>query len=141
MNLRLCRLVFCIIGLGLSACTSTVIYSNKPLQQTDNSLSKQPDSEGWIEMNASFYGEEHHGKATASGEVFDMYALTGAHKTLPFGTVLLVKNEEKNITIQIVVNDRGPFIPGRDLDLSWAAAKKLEMINDGVKKVKVKILS
>lgn len=87
---------------------------------------------------ASYYHNSLHGRKTANGEIYDMSKLTCAHKTLPFGTILKVYNGED--TVQVVVNDRGPFIKGRDIDLSLAAAKKLKMIKQGVIKVKYEIL-
>lgn len=87
---------------------------------------------------ASYYHNNLHGKKTANGERYDKYKMTCAHKTLPFGTVLRVIR--KNDTIEVVVNDRGPFIKGRVLDLSYEAAKKLGMINKGIAKVKYEVL-
>lgn len=79
---------------------------------------------------ASFYGREHHGKQTASGERFDMNAMTAAHPRLPFGTILWLQSGNK--VARVTVTDRGPFIPGRIIDVSFAAAKKLGMIEKGV---------
>lgn len=89
---------------------------------------------------ASFYGEEFHGKKTASGEIYNMWDLTCAHKTLPFGTKLKVTNLKNKKSVVVRVNDRGPFVRGRIIDLSVAAAKKIDMIRDGVAKVKIKIV-
>ncbi len=89
---------------------------------------------------ASYYGEEWHGGPTASGEKFDMNALTAAHKTLPFGTKVKVTNIENGKSVQVRVNDRGPFVEGRIIDLSYAAAKKIGMIKTGVVKVKVEVI-
>jgi len=86
---------------------------------------------------ASFYGAEFHGKKTASGETYDMWDYTCAHRTLPFGTRLRVTNLKNKISVIVRVNDRGPFAKGRIIDLSLAAAKKLNMLKDGVVKVKV----
>ncbi|MBN1970848.1 MAG: septal ring lytic transglycosylase RlpA family protein [Candidatus Delongbacteria bacterium] len=94
-----------------------------------------------IYMNASFYGSKFHGKKTASGEMFDMYKMTAAHKTLPFGTELLVTSLDTKKSVKVVVNDRGPFISGRDLDLSYAAAKELGIINKGHGMMEVKVLN
>lgn len=80
---------------------------------------------------ASWYGPGFHGKPTASGELYDMYALTCAHKTLPFGTRLRVTNPDNGRSAEVVVNDRGPFVDGRDIDLSYAAAKKIGLVADG----------
>lgn len=91
-------------------------------------------------MTASFYGEEFHGKQTSNGEVFDMFAFTAAHKSLPFGTILQVSYPNTGKSVEVVVNDRGPFMPGRDLDLSYGAARKIGLVNDGVGQVKVRVL-
>ena len=88
----------------------------------------------------SFYGKKFHGKQTANGEIFDMNKLTCAHKSLPFGTLLKVTNEDNGNSVVVRVNDRGPFVQGRDLDLSYAAAKKIGLVSEGVKKLKVEVL-
>lgn len=89
---------------------------------------------------ASFYGDKFHGKKTASGEIYNMWDLTCAHKTLPFGTKLKVTNLKNKKSVVVRVNDRGPFVRGRIIDLSVAAAKKIDMLRDGVVKVKIKIV-
>lgn len=83
-------------------------------------------------MKASWYGPGFHGKKTASGEVYDQMALTAAHKSLRFGTLLKVTNPENGKYIIIRINDRGPYIKGRELDLSKHAASELGMIEKGV---------
>ncbi|HSV18756.1 MAG TPA: septal ring lytic transglycosylase RlpA family protein, partial [Casimicrobiaceae bacterium] len=80
----------------------------------------------------SMYGDEFAGRKTANGEVFDPQALTMAHRTLPFGTRVRVTNLENHRSVEVVVNDRGPFIPSRIADLSEAAAKRLGMVAHGV---------
>jgi rare lipoprotein A len=80
----------------------------------------------------SLYGKEFEGRKTASGEPFDPEALTMAHRTLPFGTRVRVTNLENRRSVEVVVNDRGPFVAGRIADLSLAAARALGMIRDGV---------
>ncbi|HLC16700.1 MAG TPA: septal ring lytic transglycosylase RlpA family protein [Thermodesulfovibrionia bacterium] len=89
---------------------------------------------------ASWYGKPFHGRMTASGEKFDMYAMTCAHKTLPFGTKLKVSNPDSGRTVEVVVNDRGPFIDGRDLDLSYGAAKEIGLVGQGVAEVRLSYL-
>ena len=89
---------------------------------------------------ASYYGEEFHGRKTASGEVYDMWEFTCAHRRLPFGTKLKVTNLKSKKSVVVKVNDRGPFVRGRILDLSFAAAKKIEMIKEGVVKVKIEVI-
>lgn len=88
-------------------------------------------------MTASWYGKDYHGKKTACGETFNMYALTAAHKTLPFGTKLLITNVKNNQSTKVTINDRGPFIHGRDIDLSYEAAKEIDMIRTGIARLKV----
>lgn len=89
---------------------------------------------------ASYYADEFHGKPTASGEIFNMYAMTAAHKTLPFGTRLRVMNFTTAKSVIVTVNDRGPFVEGRQLDLSYGAAKAIGMIRSGTAPVKVDLL-
>ncbi|MGB3465053.1 MAG: septal ring lytic transglycosylase RlpA family protein [Cyclobacteriaceae bacterium] len=84
---------------------------------------------------ASWYGPGFHGKKTASGEIFDTGKLTAAHRTLPFGTKLIVRNAANNKMVTVKVNDRGPFAKSRIIDLSKAAAEKLDMINAGTAEV------
>jgi len=86
---------------------------------------------------ASWYGPDFHGKPTSSGEIFNMNALTCAHKEYPFGTRLEVTNISNNKTVNCMVNDRGPFVEGRDLDLSYAAAKEIGLIEQGVGNVRI----
>ena len=89
---------------------------------------------------ASYYAEKFHGRKTANGEIFNMNAMTCAHKTLPFGTVLRVTNLGNNKSVDVRVNDRGPFVKGRELDLSKEAAKKIGMIKNGTANVRIEIL-
>ena len=90
------------------------------------------------ETYASYYGEAFNGRPTSSGEIFDMNAYTAAHKTLPFGTFLEVTNLENGKKVVVRVNDRGPFVPNREIDLSKAAAKSLGMISRGITRVSIK---
>lgn len=89
---------------------------------------------------ASFYGKDFHGKQTSNGESFNMNDYTCAHKLLPFDTILKVTNLSNGKSVKVRVNDRGPFVVGREIDLSTAAAKKLDMINDGTVKVRLEIV-
>ena len=91
-------------------------------------------------VTASWYGAKFNGRPTASGERFDMYAMTCAHKKLPFGTKLRVTNPDNNRSVVVIVNDRGPFIPGRDLDLSYGAAKRIGHDKKGVGMVRMEHL-
>lgn len=90
---------------------------------------------------ASWYGGTFHGRMTANGEIYNMYELTAAHKSLPFGSLLRVTNLSNEKKLFVRVNDRGPFIPGRILDLSYGAARKLGMVDAGVRRVKIEVLS
>jgi rare lipoprotein A len=89
---------------------------------------------------ASWYGREFQGRKTASGEKFDMNELTAAHRTIPLGSVVLVKNLDNGKTVKVRINDRGPFKGKRILDLSYAAAKKIDMVGDGEARVGIKVL-
>jgi len=86
---------------------------------------------------ASWYGPGFHGRETASGETFNQYALTAAHRTLPLGTKAKVTNLETGQSVHVKINDRGPYVPGRHLDLSQAAAKQIGLTKKGVAKVKI----
>lgn len=88
---------------------------------------------------ASWYGREFQGRPTSSGETFDMYKKTCAHKDYPFGTKIMVTNPMNGKTVECVVNDRGPFVEGRDLDLSYAAAREIDLIGPGTGRVFIEI--
>jgi len=90
--------------------------------------------------SASWYGREYHGRPTASGERFNMRALTAAHQTLPLGTRVKVTNLENGRAVVVRINDRGPFLKGRIIDLSYGAARRLGMVEDGVVKVGLQLL-
>ncbi len=89
---------------------------------------------------ASWYGYPYHGRKTASGEVYDMYQLTAAHKTLPLGSLVLVSNQDNGREVEVRINDRGPFVEGRVIDLSYAAAKQIQMVGPGIALVKLSLL-
>jgi rare lipoprotein A len=90
---------------------------------------------------ASWYGPPYHNRKSASGEIFDTHALTAAHKTLPMHSVVRVTNEKANKSVIVRINDRGPFIGDRIIDLSMAAAKEIDVWRAGVANVKVEVLS
>ena len=89
---------------------------------------------------SSYYGKDFHGKLTANGEVYDMYGLTAAHKTLPLNSIVRVTNLTNNKTLILRVNDRGPFVKGRILDCSFGAAKKLGFIESGTTQVQIEVI-
>jgi rare lipoprotein A len=88
---------------------------------------------------ASFYADSFHGSETASGESYDKGAMTAAHRTLPFDTKVKVTNLDNGRSAWVRINDRGPFVEGRIIDLSGAAARKLQMIETGTAKVRLEI--
>ena len=115
----------------LSACGPKKVQVNIPT----------PASSDELEGLASYYAEPYQGRRTASGEIFDSYKdLSGAHRTLPFNTVVRVTNKSNGREVDVKINDRGPFIDGRVIDVSYRAARDLDMIGAGVIPVKIKIL-
>lgn len=86
---------------------------------------------------ASWYGPDFHGKATANGEIYNMNDLTAAHRTLPFNTVVLVENLENSRSVVVRINDRGPYVDNRIIDLSRQAAREIDMINAGIAPVEL----
>ncbi|NCI48558.1 septal ring lytic transglycosylase RlpA family protein [Sediminibacterium roseum] len=96
-----------------------------------------PGGSGTETGMASYYAETYNGKKTANGEIYQSNKLTAAHKKLPFGTKVKVTNLANGKTVKVRINDRGPFVPGRIIDLTRAAAKKIDMVGAGVVKVKI----
>ena len=90
---------------------------------------------------ASWYGRDFHGKKTANGDIYDMHKLTAAHKELPLGSRVRVTNLENRRQVEVLINDRGPFVRGRIIDLSYAAAKALDMVNQGTALVQIILIS
>ena len=89
---------------------------------------------------ASYYGQWHHGRLTASGERFDLTGLTAAHRTLPFGTVARVTDVSSGRSVTVRITDRGPYFRGRVIDLSYAAAQQLGMVEAGLAKVRIEVV-
>jgi rare lipoprotein A len=97
-----------------------------------------PHSEGFRQGGiASWYGRDFHGKKTSNGEIYNMYAMTAAHKTLPLGTYVEVRNRENSRSVVVRINDRGPFVRGRIIDLSYTAAKDIGIVGPGTARVEV----
>ncbi len=95
---------------------------------------------GWTEEGvASWYGHPYHGRKAANGETYDMEKMTAAHRTLPFGALVAVENRENGKRVQVRITDRGPFVDNRVIDLSRAAAEKIEMIGPGTARVKLRV--
>ena len=99
-----------------------------------------PSATGVQTGRASWYGDVHQGKKTASGEIYDMHTLTAAHRTLPFGTRVRVTNIDNGRSVVVRVNDRGPFAHGRLIDVSHAAARELGVLGAGLFTVRLEIL-
>ena len=96
---------------------------------------------GYVEEGiASWYGPGFHGKLTASGERYDMYQMTAAHKRLPLGTTVSVRSLATGRSVTVKINDRGPFVRGRIIDLSYAAARSMRMIGKGTERVRMKVI-
>ena len=104
-------------------------------------VSREPYAPGYIERGiASWYGEEFHGRSTSSGEIYDMHALTAAHKLMPLGTVAKVTNLENGRSVIVKINDRGPFIDDRIIDLSYGSAGAIDMVETGLAPVEIEVL-
>ena len=122
----------------IASCSANVQYTKN---RKDSVIQQKKYFSGQIlKGRSSYYADKFHGKKTANGETFDMHKLTAAHRYLPFGTILNVINLANNKSVRVRVNDRGPFVGDRILDLSYGAAKKIGMISTGVADVKVKII-
>ncbi|MBF0564767.1 MAG: septal ring lytic transglycosylase RlpA family protein [Nitrospirae bacterium] len=150
-NVYILILTGTVIGLvflaGCSSTTTTVksrVYRPKsnvyvPQYQEEEQRPKAtPETQNT--MIASWYGTDFNGKPTASGERYDMYSYSAAHKYLPFGTIIKVTNPSTGISARVVVNDRGPFVAGRDIDLSYQAAKDIGLVRSGVGVINVEYL-
>lgn len=107
--------------------------ASQAVQATRTVQPSQPEAGG--EVTASWYGAEHHNKKTASGQRFDMHKNTLAHKTLPMGTKVRLSNPDNGKVAEGVINDRGPYIKGRDVDVSYAMARQLGFVQKGVTKL------
>lgn len=148
-----------IIIFALASCTSTVRYSSdikkanenpngkniseKTFNNIDKFSEKQEKAEESTKFRgyASYYSDKFNGQKTSSGEIYDKNKLTAAHPDLPFGTIVEVRNLSNNKRIRVKINDRGPFISGRIIDLSRSAAEALGMIQAGIVEVEITIIS
>ena len=139
-----------LIVLSLSACSltstraskSSAKHSGKSYVINGKRYYILSSAEGFKEKGqASWYGEPFHGRKTANGETYDMHKISAAHKTLPLNTWVEVKNLDNNKTLALRVNDRGPFIEGRIIDLSRAAAEEIGMLKAGVAKVTIRAIT
>jgi rare lipoprotein A len=157
------RLLFCLaIVIALGACTFGVPIGDRGKTQAPASTSTQKSkqgnpssyvvfgkryhvldsSEGFVQRGiASWYGIKFHGRKTSSGEIYNMHQMTAAHKTLPLPVYVHVKNLDNGRSTVVRVNDRGPFVAGRIIDLSYAAAKKLGVKGPGTANVEISVVS
>lgn len=149
------KIIFIIAGLFLVSCASVPRFTSsppKPRKRTHSApktRAKKPTppslsttarvGQTYIGI-ASYYGPNFQGQLTANGEIFDMYGITAAHQTLPFNTVVRVTNLKNDKSLLVRINDRGPFVKDRMLDLSYGAAKKLGIVASGTAKVKMEIV-
>jgi len=142
------------LGLGMliltpSANPTTVGKASSPSQTATSSIptptsksnpSSQPKPLATWECTTSWYGEDFDGQQTANGETYDMYAETAAHPTLPLGSIVRVVNTRNHRSEVVRINDRGPYIEGRELDVSYAVARKLGFDQHGLAKVRLELL-
>lgn len=135
---RLAPAVFPVI-LALAACAGPVT-TTPPTTAIPPAPGPAPVLGAEETGQASWYGHPHHGRRTASGEIYDMYGLTAAHRALPFGARLLVVNLRSGQSAQVRVNDRGPFVEDRIIDLSYGAARALGAVGPGVIPVRLRVI-
>ncbi len=131
---------FFIVLLSLSGCSSTVRFASVDSVDRSTRLHTRFKVGQSFSGQCSYYAAEFHGRKTANGEIYNMHAMTAAHRTLPFGTILLVENLANGKKVKVRINDRGPFKKNRILDVSLAAARALGMIGSGTTKVKITIV-
>jgi len=119
-----------------------MLATQRPYTVDNVTYYPMPSATGFREHGiASWYGPNFHGRKTSNGEVYDMYSMTAAHKTLPMDTKLLVKNLDNGIQTVVRINDRGPFVDGRVIDLSFSAARTLDIVGDGTARVQIVALN
>lgn len=127
-------LIFIPIHLGYTKDKVCDLEITTSCKDTINLNNQENEIKGTVGI-ASFYHDKFHGRKTANQEIFDQSKFTAAHKTLPFGTKLLVKNLSNDKEVIVIINDRGPFVKNRVLDLSRAAAEELDFIKKGLQKI------
>jgi len=119
----------------------SIVIAAACTQQKAPSVSPAPAERRHVETGqASWYGKAHQGALTASGERFDMNALTAAHRTLPFGTIVRVTHLKTGKSVNVRINDRGPFSKSRIIDLSYEAARRLGIVDRGTARVELTVL-
>ena len=139
-NILTLYLVFLILFLAACVPRHRIVYERRTPPPEKGAIEKR-EPRGVQQGIASWYGADFHGKQTSSGEVYDMHQLTCAHNTLPLGTMVMVTNLENGRSVELKVNDRGPFVKERIIDVSYAAAQMLGMWEKGTAPVKVEVIS
>ena len=141
------RFIIFILMLSIMACSSAPRYaqgsSHSTPARSSNKIrngSKNVKHKKLMIGISSYYAEDFHGKLTANGEVYDMYGLTAAHKTLPLNTIVRVTKLDNEKSLILRINDRGPYVKGRILDCSYGAAKKLGFLANGTTQVRVEVI-
>ena len=127
-------LLWGLTALALASCTSLATTS-------EDAASQGGSAADGVTGVASYYAHEFHGRTTASGESYDENALTAAHRELPFGTRVRVTNLSNDRNVVVRINDRGPFVAGRVIDLSYSAARRLDFIEEGITTVRLEVLA
>ena len=125
------------ISCGPTAVYGDYVNSDGMTRKEIESIQNHPHVQIGI---SSYYGKEFHKKRTASGQIFDMHKISAAHKTLPLGTKIRVTNLKNGRSLTMTITDRGPFVKGRILDVSYKAARKLSFVNEGTTKVRIDVL-
>jgi len=129
----------CVLGLLLALAGS--LFGDTPAYPVNARQVDARQASSKVETGvASFYSTKSHGQQTANGEIFDMHQLTAAHPRLAFGTRVKVTHVENNRSVIVRINDRGPFVKGRVVDLSLAAAEELQMVKAGIAQVKLELV-
>ena len=124
----------------VSYSSNSIGYDNFPIEPVEMKLITIVEHKKPMYLRLSYYSFPHHGRPTASGEIYNAFGLTAAHRSLAFGTRLRVTNPVSGVSVVVRVNDRGPFYPGRDLDLSYKAAWVLGVAKAGVTQLRVEVL-
>lgn len=125
--------------LVILALFGTVLATPLPVKKPSTTFSEPMWTIGQL-GTASWYGDPFHGRVTANGEIYNMYELTAAHRALPFGTRIRVTNLKNDRSVTLRVNDRGPYVPGRFLDVSFGAASRLNFVGSGLADVRVELI-
>ena len=126
------------LGASDPSTRTTVLAQTQGLATPNPALQPKP-LKTW-ECVSSWYGEDFDGQPTANGELYDMYGMTAAHPTLPLGSVVRVENLRTHLSAIVRINDRGPYVPGRDLDVSYQVARQLGFLHRGLAHVRLELL-